>query len=160
MFKNTFAARSALFVAFVAAALAGPAMAQQQPQSGLGSAWPTDAQDVSRVPGFHAYAWVKGGVKYVQINDNAGNVLAAFATANGTFLPLPMGRAAGNLQTPQDAPATASSAPSSGVTVYQDSSVNVTAATQSNGATLLRAAPASSSTCTNPVECSTHINAK
>jgi hypothetical protein len=137
----------------MAAALAGPAMAQQQPVSGLGSAWPTDAQDVSRMPGFHAYAWVKGGVKYVQINDNAGNVLAAFATANGTFLPLPMGREAGNLQTPQDA--TAPSASSSGVTVYQDSSVNVTATTQTNGTMLLKA-----STCTNPVECSTHLNAK
>ena len=56
MFKNAFAARSALFVGFLAAALAGPAMAQQQPSSGLGAAWPTDAQDVSRVPGFHAYA--------------------------------------------------------------------------------------------------------
>jgi hypothetical protein len=158
MFKNAFAARSALFVGFMAAALAAPAMAQQQPSSGLGSAWPTDTQDVSRVPGFHAYAWVKGGVKYVQINDNAGNVLAAFATANGTFLPLPMGREAANLRTPHDAPASAASASSSGVTVYQDDSVSVTAATQSNGTMLLKAA--SASTCTNPVECSTHLNAK
>lgn len=158
MFKNAFAVRPALFVGLMATALAGPAMAQQQPSSGLGSAWPTDARDVSRMPGFHAYAWIKGGVKYVQINDNAGNVLAAFATANGTFLPLPMGREAGNLQTPQDAPAAAASTPSSGVTVYQDSSVSVTAATRSNGTTLLQAA--SIATCTNPVECSTHINAK
>lgn len=158
MFKNVFAVRPALIIGLMAAALAGPAMAQQQPSSGLGSAWPADAQDVSRMPGFHAYVWIKGGVKYVQINDNAGNVLAAFATANGTFLPLPMGREAGNLQTPQDAPAAAPSTSSSGVTVYQDNSVSVTAATQSNGTTLLKAA--SASTCTNPVECSTHLNAK
>jgi hypothetical protein len=159
MLKKAFAVRPALFIGLMAVTLAGPAMAQQQPASGLGSAWPTDAQDVSRIPGFHAYAWVKGGVKYVQINDNAGNVLAAFATANGTFLPLPMGREAANLQTPQDAPATAASTSSSpGVTVYQDNSVSVTAATQSNGTTLLKAA--SASTCTNPVECSTHLNAK
>jgi hypothetical protein len=157
MFKKAFAVRPALFIGLMAVTLAGPAMAQQQPASGLGSAWPTDAQDVSRTPGFHAYAWVKGGVKYVQINDNAGNVLAAFATANGTFLPLPMGREAGNLQTP-DAPAAAPSTSSSGVTVYQDSSVSVTAATRSNGTMLLQAA--STSTCTNPVECSTHLNAK
>ena len=158
MFKNAFTARTALFVGFLAAALAGPAMAQQQPSSGLGSAWPTDTQDVSRAPGFHAYTWVKGGVKYVQINDNAGNVLAAFATANGAFLPLPMGREAGNLQTPQDAPAAAASASSSGVTIYQDNSVSVTATTRSNGTMLLNAA--SASTCTNPVECSTHLNVK
>lgn len=157
MLKNAFAVRPALFIGLMAVTLAGPAMAQQQPASGLGSAWPTDAQDVSRTPGFHAYAWIKGGVKYVQINDNAGNVLAAFATANGTFLPLPMGREAGNLRTPQDATA-ASSTSSSGVTVYQDNSVSVTAATQSNGTMLLQAA--STSTCTNPVECSTHFNAK
>ena len=156
MFKNAFAVRPALFIGFIAAALAGPAMAQQQPSSGLGSAWPTDAQDVSRMPGFHAYAWIKGGVKYVQINDNAGNVLAAFATANGTFMSLPMGRETTTLQTPQDTPATAASASSPGVTVYQDSAVSVTAATQANGTTLLRAV----STCTNPVECSTHLNAR
>jgi hypothetical protein len=156
MFKNAFAVRPALLIAVLGAALAGPAMAQQQHGSGLGSAWPTDAKDVSRVPGFHAYAWVRGGVKYVQINDNAGNVLAAFATANGTFLPLPMGRESTALQTPQDTPAAA--APAAGVTVYQDESVSVTAATRTNGALLLKAAAAD--TCTNPVECSTHIIAR
>ena len=157
MFKNASAVRPVLFIGLMAAALAGPAMAQQQPNSGLGSAWPTDAQDVSRAPGFHAYAWVRGGVKYVQINDNAGNVLAAFATANGTFLPLPMGRSAASLQTPQDVPAGASSTPAAGATVYQDSSVSVTATTQSNGTMLLKAV---ASTCTNPVECSTHLNGR
>jgi hypothetical protein len=155
MFQKAFAIRPALIVGLVAATLAGPALAQQQPSSGLGSAWPTDASDVSRMPGYHAYAWVKAGVKYVQINDYSGNVLAAFATANDTFLPLPMGRDAMNLQTPQDTPPVTPAAPASGVAVYQDDSVKVMAMTQANGTVLLQVV----STCTNPVECSTHVNA-
>ncbi|MDE2155296.1 MAG: hypothetical protein KGJ32_05275 [Xanthomonadaceae bacterium] len=134
-------------------ACAGPVFAQQQSSTGLGSAWPTDARDVSRMPGLHAYAWVRSGVEYVQINDAAGNVLIAVATANGAFLPLPMGRDATSLET---LPAgTSSQTPATGgVTVYQDPSVVITATPQSNGALLFTAA----STCTNPVECTTHFN--
>ncbi|HEY0199903.1 MAG TPA: hypothetical protein VGC19_15420 [Rhodanobacter sp.] len=154
MFQKAFAIRPALIVGLMAATLASPALAQQQPSSGLGSAWPTDAPDVSRTPGYHAYAWVKAGVKYVQINDYSGNVLAAFATADGTFLPLPMGRDAANLQIPQDSPtATPTDDSSSGVAVYQDDSVKVMATPQPNGVVSLLVV----STCTNPVECSTHI---
>ncbi len=143
-------AQKALFVV-MALAFTGPALAQQS-STGLGSAWPTDAHDVSRMPGFHAYAWVKSGVKYVQVNDAAGNVLMAVATANGAFLPLPMGRNAKNLKIlPKGTPAGTSVV---GVTVYQDPSVLITAAPQSNGALLFTAA----ATCTNPVECTTHVN--
>lgn len=135
-----------------AIACTGPVFAQQQSSTGLGSAWPTDARDVSRMPGFHAYAWVKSGVEYVQVNDTAGNVLIAVATANGVFLPLPMGRNAMSLKT---LPAgTTSTTPVTGVTVYRDSSVLITATPQSNGVLQFTAA----STCTNPVECTTHIN--
>ncbi len=56
------------------------------------------------MPGYHVYTWVKSGVKYVQVNDYSGKVLVAVATANDVFLPLPMGSAAKNLRTPQDAP--------------------------------------------------------
>jgi hypothetical protein len=154
MFQKAFVVRPAMIVGFVVTALlSGPALAQQQSDSGLGTAWPTDARDVSRMPGYHAYAWVKAGVKYVQINDYSGNVLAAFATANGTFLPLPMGRDAGSLQIPQDTSPATPAASSSGIAVYQDDSVKVMAASQSNGTVLLQVV----STCTNPVECSTHI---
>jgi hypothetical protein len=150
MKRNGWTVRPALLACLLAATAITPVMAQQN-NAGLGSAWPTDAKDVSRLPGYHAYAWNRAGVKYVQINDNGGNVLAAFATANGVFLPLPMGRDAQNLQTPDTtSPATAST----GVTVYQDETVQVTAAPQNSGAVLLSAV----STCTNPVECSTHIN--
>jgi len=141
----------ALFMV-MAVAFAGPVFAQQQSSTGLGSAWPTDARDVSRMPGLHAYAWVRSGVEYVQVNDAAGNVLIAVATANGAFLPLPMGRYATSLNT---LPAgTSSRTPVTGVTVYQDPSVVITATPQSSGALLFTAA----STCTNPVECTTHFN--
>ncbi|WP_426699792.1 hypothetical protein ACPPVV_10240 [Rhodanobacter sp. Col0626] len=144
--------RPALFVGMLALAFAGPVLAQQQPSSGLGSSWPTDAPDVSSMPGFHAYAWVKAGVKYVQINDAAGNVLVAVATSNGDFLALPMGRSAKDLQVPQDGSTPDDSG--SGVTVYQDDTVQLTATPQSDGVMMFKAV----SKCTNPVECTTHVN--
>lgn len=153
MSQKGFAVRSALLAGLMAAAFAGPALAQQQPSTGLGSAWPTDTQDVSSMPGYHVYTWVKSGVKYIQVNDYSGNVLVAVATANGVFLPLPMGSNAKNLRTPQDA--SSNSTPTTGATVYQDDSVQVTVAPQISGAVIFQAAAA---TCTNPIECTTHIN--
>lgn len=153
MSQKGFSVRSALLVGLMAAAFACPALAQQQPSTGLGSAWPTDTQDVSSMPGYHVYTWVKSGVKYIQVNDYSGNVLVAVATANGVFLPLPMGSNAKNLQTPQDA--SSNPALTSGATVYQDDSVQVTATPQTSGAVIFRAAAA---TCTDPAECSAHVN--
>lgn len=153
MNRKGFAVKPALLVGLMVAAFASPALAQQQPSAGLGSAWPTDAQDVSSMPGYHVYTWTNSGVKYIQVNDYSGNVLVAVATANGVFLPLPMGKDAKNLQTP-DASA-ASSPTTTGATVYQDNSVQVTATPQSNGAVMFQAAPVP---CTDPAECSTHLN--
>ncbi|MFC5436834.1 hypothetical protein ACFPME_09730 [Rhodanobacter umsongensis] len=131
-------------------AFAGPVLAQQQPDAGLGSAWPTDTPDVSSMPGYHVYTWVKSGVKYVQVNDNSGQVLVALANAGDVFLPLPMGSAAQDLRMPQDASVTTSP----GATVYQDDTMMMTATPQTSGAVMFQAI----STCTNPVECSTHVN--
>jgi hypothetical protein len=148
--RKGFAVPAALLAGLMAITLAGPAVAQQQPSSGLGSAWPTDATDMSRAPGYHVYTWTNSGVKYIQVNDYAGNVLVAVATANGVFLPLPMGSSAKNLQTPQAG--TTSTTSTTGVTVYQDGSVQVTATPQtSTGTMLFQAAPG-----TNPIECGTH----
>ncbi|MEO8999767.1 MAG: hypothetical protein ABI227_14195 [Rhodanobacter sp.] len=108
---------------------------------------------MSSMPGYHVYTWVKSGVKYIQVNDYSGNVLVAVATANGVFLPLPMGSNAKNLQTPQDT--STSPAPTTGATVYQDNSVQVTATPQTSGAVLFKAAVVP---CTDPVQCSTHVN--
>jgi ribosomal protein L11 len=99
--------------------------------------------------------WMRSGVKYIQINDAAGNVLVAVATANGTILSLPMGIDAQRLQTSQNsnAAATAGTASNVTVTVYQDSTVTIVAGTSSDGGVMFRA-----DTCTNPVECSTHLS--
>jgi hypothetical protein len=144
-----FAVRSALLVGLMLA-FAGPALAQQQPSAGLGSAWPTDTPDVSSMPGYHVYTWVKSGVKYVQVNDNSGKVLVALANAGDVFLPLPMGSAAQDLRTPGDA----TIATSPGATVYEDDTMKMTATPQTSGAVMFQAVP----TCTNPVECSVHVN--
>lgn len=149
MKPNGFAVRSALLVGLMLA-FAGPAMAQQQPNAGLGSAWPTDTPDVSSMPGYHVYTWVKSGVKYVQVNDNSGKVLVALANAGDVFLPLPMGSSAQDLRTPADA--TISTA--SGATVYEDDTMKMTATPQTSGTVMFQAI----STCTNPFECSVHIN--
>jgi hypothetical protein len=74
MKRNVLSVRLAMFVGLFAMALAGPCLAQQQSSSGLGSAWSADAHDVSRLPDFHAYAWVRSGVKYIQINNTADGI--------------------------------------------------------------------------------------
>jgi hypothetical protein len=150
MKRKGFAVRSALVVGLMIA-FAGPALAQDT-NAGLGSAWPTDTPDVSTMPGYHVYAWTKSGVKYVQVNDYSGKVLVAVATANNAFLPLPMGSDAQNLRTPSDATVTT---PSTGTTIYQDGTMQMTATPQSSGAVMFQAAPVP---CTNPIECSTHIS--
>jgi hypothetical protein len=149
MKRNGSAVRSALLVGLMIA-FAGPALAQDS-TAGLGSAWPTDTPDVSSMPGYHVYTWTKSGVKYIQVNDYSGKVLVALATANNAFLPLPMGSDAQNLRTPSDA--TVTTTPSDGVTIYKDDTVQMTATPQTSGAVMFQAVP-----CTNPVECSTHIN--
>jgi len=151
MSRKGFAVSAALLVGLMATTFAGSALAQQQPSTGLGSAWPTDTPDVSSMPGYHVYTWMKSGVKYIQVNDSSGKVLVAVATADDVFLPLPMGSDAQNLRTPQDA--SYNPTPTTSATVYQDDSVKVTATPQVDGAMLFQAAP-----CTNPVECSTHLN--
>lgn len=118
-----------------------------EPASGLGQAWP-NAPDLSASPRWHVYAFDRDGVRFVQINDEAGRVRGAFATAGGQFLVLPMGSGATVTASPNAA------APSTGETVYDDGTVRVTASTASDGTLQLRAAL---DPCKDPVECSTHV---
>ena len=98
------------------------------PQNDLGQPWP-NASDLSSSPSWHVYVFEREGVRYVQINDIAGNVHAAFGTANGQYLVLPMGL---------DAPRVYVAAPNSlavnGVVVYQDAATQVISATDEAGA--------------------------
>lgn len=120
--------------------------------TGLGQAWP-NAPDVSASPHWHVYAFERGGVRYIQVNDLNGTVRAAFATSNGAFLSLPIGLDASRLATPQDPlPAPASTA---GEIVYHDDAVQLLVAPQADGTVQLRAAEG---TCTDPIECSSRVN--
>ncbi|WP_346949453.1 hypothetical protein [Dyella sp.] len=144
--------RRALLVLF-ALALA-PLAAQAAPQSpgsqssGLGQAWP-NAPDVSASPHWHVYVFERDGVRFVQINNLNGRVMGAFATAGGQFLVLPMGSGAGLSVAPAG-----SAVPAGGELVYNDGTVQLTAAPAADGSHNLRAFDLP---CTDPVECSTHI---
>src|SRR5579875_2837948 len=95
-----FLPRRAVCAGLVAMGLSVSAWAAQPPSMGLGQAWP-NAQDVSASTHWHVYVFANNGVRYVQVNDLNGNVRAAFASANGQFLVLPMGRDALRVATPQ-----------------------------------------------------------
>ena len=119
--------------------LMGTAFAQP-PATGLGQSWP-NTTDVSANPNWHAYVFVLGGIKYVQINDLNGNVLGAVGTANGQFITLPIGAFAQLVSTPQQPAAVSTGATPTAQpsTVYQDTSVQVTATPQTDGTVSLNA---------------------
>jgi hypothetical protein len=92
MFSNAHrAVRYATFAAFAAAGLASTiAHAQTAVVNDLGKAWP-NAQDVSVNPNWHVYAFERGGVRYIQINDRHGVVHAAIGLVGNAAFALPMG---------------------------------------------------------------------
>jgi hypothetical protein len=145
--------RRAALTGLLLAGLSGAAFAAQPAATGLGQAWP-NATDVSASPNWHAYVFVLGGVEYVQVNDQNGNVIGAVGSANGQFITLPIGAFAQMVTTPQQPAAVTTTAQPAAAptTVYQDSAVQVTATTNTDGTVQLMAA----STC-DPVQCSGHI---
>ena len=159
-----FLPRRALCAGLVVMSLSAPAFAAQAPGTGLGQSWP-NAQDVSASAHWHVYTFASNGVRYIQVNDLDGNVRVAFATANGQFLVLPMGRNANSLSTPQQ-PVTASNTavPLSSYTetVYRDDSVQLNAVPMSDGTTVFSATTpttaAAVAPCNDPVECNAHLN--
>ena len=147
-----------VFAALLSLGLAGVAKAAT-PSTGLGQAWP-NAPDVSTSPRWHAYVFEKDGIRYIQINDLAGHVHGAFATANGQYLVLPIGSDAATVTAtaPAPAPATATAtnavaADTSAETVYDDGSTQVTVAVQADGTTLLSATAASAGCNENLPDC-------
>jgi hypothetical protein len=95
------------------------------PVTGLGQSWP-NATDVSASLHYHVYAFNRDGIRYFQINDLNGNVLAAFATVGREVLVLPMGANAGSvnvLSQPSASTATGNGAEK----LYSDKSITVTA---------------------------------
>ncbi|MFC5526377.1 hypothetical protein ACFPPA_11600 [Rhodanobacter ginsengisoli] len=146
MFKNL--SRRVALAGVMAIALSTSALADSPPAMGLGQSWPNTV-DVSPNPGWHAYVFMLGGVKYVQINDINGNVLGAVGTVNGQFITLPIGRFSQLVATPQEPAASPTTATpvASPSTVYQDTTTTVTATPLSNGTVLLNAMAC------DPIEC-------
>ena len=126
--------------------------------TGLGQSWP-NASDVSADPHYHAYVFMMNGIKFVQINDAAGNVLGAVGASGGQFLTLPMGRYWQFVSTPQQpAAAPLASATQTSSTVYHDNDTQVVATPASDGTVHLQAQALSSADCTDPVVCNSHID--
>jgi hypothetical protein len=143
MFKTRVAGWAALFALGISTA----ATAHQPPVTGLGQSWP-NTTDVSASPRWHVYMFVKDGIRYVQVNDLSGRVRGAFASAGSQFLVLPMG--VDEVRTAIGAYAAEALAPA-GEVIYSDSALEVIARSKRNGITQF------SVICTDPVECSTHI---
>jgi len=158
--------RIAMLASLTAATiLTAPVMADQSSpapaanaQTGLGQSWP-NAPDVSANPNWHVYVFHRDGIRYIQVNDLNGHVRGAFAAANGEFLALPIGSDAQRLVIPSPSSGTADAMASTGTaaddetTVYQDDSMQVLAAPQSNGTMELYV----HKKCTNPYQCSGRI---
>jgi len=145
--------------------LSAPVFAAQPLGAGLGQSWP-NAQDVSASVNWHVYAFNNNGVRYIQVNDLSGNVRVAFATANGQFLVLPMGRNAQSISTPQQnaaIPATSVPLQSYAETLYRDSNVQLDAVPMSDGTTMFTASQPQVTTFAapgcddDPAECNTHL---
>ena len=159
-----FLPRRAVCAGLVVMGLSVSALSAEPLSNGLGQAW-TNAPDVSTSSHWHVYVFTANGIRYVQVNDLAGNVRGAFAAANGQFLVLPMGRDAQRISTPQQPVALSSAVvalSNYAETVYQDGSTQVTAVPLSDGTTMFTASPSSSATpslapCDDPEQCSGHL---
>jgi hypothetical protein len=141
-------------LAVLSVMVSGAAFAEQPGSSGLGQSWP-NAPDVSRSVHYHVFVFVKDGIRYIQVNDTAGRVRGAVATAGNQVLVLPIGTGAqvvAQSAPPADTPA---SAPAAGEEpVYQDDQMTVTAQPQQNGTLLLKAVAG----CQDPIECNSKFN--
>lgn len=153
----------ALCAGLIVMGLSASALAVESSGTGLGQSWPT-AQDISQNAHWHVYSFENNGVRYIQVNDLSGNVRMAFATANGQFLVLPIGRNARSVSTPQQKAATSATAvPLSAYTetVYKDSNVQLDAVPMSDGTTTFTAtstATVAPSCDDDPSACNMHLN--
>ncbi|GLQ47016.1 hypothetical protein GCM10007862_20670 [Dyella lipolytica] len=120
--------RKTVCVGVIAASLTAiVATAQTAPATGLGQSWP-NAPDVSVNPHWHAFVFERDGVRYIQINDRNGTVHAVIGRVGDTLFALPVGVDARRVDA-----APALSAETSSQTVYQDDTMTVMAAPQSDG---------------------------
>src|SRR5690242_15841580 len=138
----------ALCAGLVVLGLSASALAAEPSGTGLGQSWP-NAQDVSASVHWHVYAFNNNGIRYIQVNDLNGNVRVAFATANGQFLVLPMGRNANSISTPQQRAVTSNTVVALSdytETVYRDGSIRLEAVPMSDGTTSFQIVRSTAST--------------
>lgn len=136
--------RRTVCASVVAASLtAAAATAQTTPATGLGQSWP-NAADHSVSPHWHAYVFERDGVRYIQINDRNGTVRAAIGQVGDTIFALPVGVDAQHVDTTPSLRAATSSQ-----TVYQDDTITVMAAPQSDGTMQIMVLAG----CSDPVLC-------
>jgi hypothetical protein len=69
---------------------------------GLGQSFP-QAADLAADPAWQVYEFERDGVRYVQVNDQSGNVRAAAGRIGGTFWVMPIGADADRVAVPGDA---------------------------------------------------------
>jgi len=108
---------------------AASAASQTATAADLGRTAPRTA-NLSLSPSWRAYAFDRDGVRYIQINDAAGTVHAAFATQGGGYLVLPLGTDAERVIVPPSANALAAG---SGELIYKDGAVQVELLQDTNG---------------------------
>lgn len=160
---NILLSRRAIYASLAVLGFSAVATVAQAQNTDLGKAWP-NARDLSSSTHWHVYAFTNEGVKYVQVNDLNGNVRGAFATANGKFLVLPMGRDAARISTPQK-PASLSGTvvplPAHAELVYRDRSIRLVALPVSDGTVLFKASSTAVVAPCDPdkEDCNTHLQA-
>ncbi len=108
---------------FVAmACCAGDGHSPNQSMSGLGEPFPTST-DLSISSTWSVYEFERDGIRYLQINDKAGNVRAAVGHIPGTFWVLPIGSNADRVAVPGTSVPDSFGAPTS--LIYRNSEVEI-----------------------------------
>lgn len=92
--------------------------------SGLGEQYPA-AVDLATDSSWRVYEFERGGFRYVQINDQNGNVRAVVGRIGSTFFVLPSGSDDKRTSAPGDPAIEANSAETIGRIVYRSAEVEV-----------------------------------
>jgi hypothetical protein len=150
---NAFVSSKTLAMALMVTMLPASAFASEPPSTGLGQAWP-NAADVSANPNYHVYVFQRDGVRYIQINDLGGTVLAAVAVANNEALVLPVGVDSQYVKTSKIS-GESEKASGSAQTVYSDGATQVTATPASNGVVQINVGMTDG--CPDPSDCTGQV---
>lgn len=161
MFGQSSHRAARIVVVLLAALISASAVAYQSSATGLGQSWP-NAMDVSASPHYHVYAFVRDGIRYIQVNDLNGTVRAAVAVADNVILVLPIGVDQQYVTTQHNAGGP-DAAENAGVTetVYSDGTTRMTATPTSTGAIVVDVSttPAAQvdQTCSDPFNCAGNV---